>query len=110
MHASRVVLQFRDSLRELALSNRVRLVWVPGNCGIQCKEETDALEKAGSSSAFVRLHNIDLSDEPICIACGMEDESAFHLLCKCPSLISLRMRTFLKPILSGCTAVIRAGK
>jgi hypothetical protein len=39
-------------------------------------------------------------DEPIYIACGMGYESAFHLLCDCPSLISLRMRTFLKPILS----------
>jgi hypothetical protein len=29
----------------------------------------------------------------------MEEESAFHLLCDYPSLISLRMRKFLKPIL-----------
>jgi hypothetical protein len=41
-----------------------------------------------------------LLDELICIVCGMEDESAFHLLCNCPSLISLRMRIFSKPILS----------
>jgi hypothetical protein len=40
-----------------------------------------------------------LSLSAFCIACGMEDESAFHLLCDCPSLISLRMRTFSKPIL-----------
>jgi hypothetical protein len=46
------------------------------------------------------LHNMGLIDEPICIACGMENELAFHLLCNCPSLISLRIRTFLKPILS----------
>jgi hypothetical protein len=32
------------------------------------------------------LHNIDLIDEPICIAYEMEDESACHLLCNCPSL------------------------
>jgi hypothetical protein len=31
---SRVVLQCGDSLQELALSNRIRLVWVPGHCGI----------------------------------------------------------------------------
>jgi hypothetical protein len=41
-----------------------------------------------------------LIDEPICIVCGVEDESAFPLLCNCPNLISLRMRTFSKPILS----------
>jgi hypothetical protein len=46
------------------------------------------------------LHNMGLIDEPICIACGMEDESAFHLLCESPSLISLRISTFSKPILS----------
>jgi hypothetical protein len=46
------------------------------------------------------LYNMDLINELICIACGMEDESAFHLLCECPSLISLRMRIFSKPILS----------
>jgi hypothetical protein len=46
------------------------------------------------------LHNMGLIDELICIACGMKDETAFHLLCDCPSLISLRMRTFSKPILS----------
>jgi hypothetical protein len=34
-------------------SNRVRLVWVPGNCGIHGNEETDALARTGSSSAFV---------------------------------------------------------
>jgi hypothetical protein len=47
-----------------------------------------------------QLHNMGLIDEPICIACGMEDESAFRLLCNCPSLLSPRMRTFSKPILS----------
>jgi hypothetical protein len=46
------------------------------------------------------MHNMGLIDEPICIACGMEDESAVHLLCNCPSLISLKMRLFSKPILS----------
>jgi hypothetical protein len=46
------------------------------------------------------LHNMGLIDEPICIACGIEDESAFYLLCDCPSLISLKMLTFSKPILS----------
>jgi hypothetical protein len=46
------------------------------------------------------LHHMGLIGEPICIACGMEDETAFRLLCNCPSLISLRMRTFSKAILN----------
>jgi hypothetical protein len=51
--SSKVVLQCRDLLQELALSNRVRLVWVPGHCGIYGNEEADALARAGTSSAFV---------------------------------------------------------
>jgi hypothetical protein len=41
-----------DSLQELALSNKVRMVWVPGHCGIH-GNEVAALAGAGSSSAFV---------------------------------------------------------
>jgi hypothetical protein len=48
--SSRVVLQCRDLL---ALSNRVRLMWLPGHCGIHENEEADALARAESSSAFV---------------------------------------------------------
>jgi hypothetical protein len=54
----------------------------------------------GHCSLNKHLHNMGLMDEPIWIVCGMEDESAFHLLSNCPSLISLRMRSFSKPILS----------
>jgi hypothetical protein len=46
------------------------------------------------------LPNMGLIDEPICIVCGMEDESVFRLLCINPNLISLRLRTFSKRILS----------
>jgi hypothetical protein len=54
----------------------------------------------GHCPSIQHLQNMGLIDGPICIACGMEDESAFHLLCNCPNLISLRMRIFSKPILS----------
>jgi hypothetical protein len=53
----------------------------------------------GHSPLNKHLHNMGLIDEPICIACGMEDELAFNLLYNCPSLIFLRVRTFSKPIL-----------
>jgi ribonuclease HI len=49
----RVVSQCEDSLQVLALSNKVRLVWVPGHCGIHRNEEADALARVGSSSVFV---------------------------------------------------------
>jgi hypothetical protein len=51
--SSRVVLQCRDSLQKLALSHRVRLVWVLEHCGIHGNEVADAHARAGSSSAFV---------------------------------------------------------
>jgi ribonuclease HI len=51
--SSRVLLQCKDSLQELVLSNRVRLVWVLGHCGIHGNEEANALARAGSSSTFV---------------------------------------------------------
>jgi hypothetical protein len=50
---SRVVLQCKDSLHELDLSNRVRLVWVPGHFGIHGNEKANAIGRVGSSSAFV---------------------------------------------------------
>jgi hypothetical protein len=51
--SSRVVLQCRDLLQALALSNRVRLVWVPRHCDINGNEEADPFARAGSSYAFV---------------------------------------------------------
>jgi hypothetical protein len=54
---------------------------------------------AGHCQLNKHLHNMGLIDESIYIACGMEDKSAFYFQCDCPSLISLRMRTFSKPIL-----------
>jgi ribonuclease HI len=52
--SSRVVPQCKDSIQELALSNRVQLVWVPGHFGIHGNSETDALARAGLSSDSVR--------------------------------------------------------
>jgi hypothetical protein len=40
------------------------------------------------------LHNMSLIDEAICNACGMEDESKFHLLCKAKSDISKNAHIF----------------
>jgi ribonuclease HI len=50
--SSKVVLQCGNSLQELALSNRVRLVWVLGHCCFHGNKEADALVKVGSSFAF----------------------------------------------------------
>jgi hypothetical protein len=42
-----------QEIQELAWSNRVRLVWVLGQCGIHGNEEADAHARAVTSSAFV---------------------------------------------------------
>jgi hypothetical protein len=146
---SRVVLQCGDSIQELALSRRVRLVWVPGHMhmrrltwgrnlviswhlrvssggsgtgylnhigphGPHCHQSRIWLKtpNPGLTRYLLRLprsklrilirlitghypknkhlHNMGLIDEPICITCGMEDDSALHLLRDCPSLMSIR--------------------
>jgi ribonuclease HI len=37
------------------MSNRIRLVWVPGHCGIHENEEADALAETESSSVVLGL-------------------------------------------------------
>jgi hypothetical protein len=46
------------------------------------------------------LHRMDLVSDPICAACGIEEESALHFICVCPTLANLRTQIFGKPILS----------
>jgi hypothetical protein len=48
--------------------------------------------------SFKQASALGLIDEPICIACWMEDGSTFIFLCSCPSPISLRICKFSKPI------------
>ena len=40
------------ALKSLAIFNSVRLVWVPGHCGIEDNERVDLLAKQVSSSCF----------------------------------------------------------
>nr|XP_022902690.1 uncharacterized protein LOC111415306 [Onthophagus taurus] len=40
------------------------------------------------------LQNMKLADSPLCRACEQDDETVKHILCDCPSLTDLRMRTF----------------
>jgi hypothetical protein len=55
--SSRVVQQCGDSLQELALSNRNRLVWVFEHCGINGNKKPDAITRARSGTVFVRLES-----------------------------------------------------
>jgi hypothetical protein len=46
------------------------------------------------------LHRMGLLSDPTCAACGIEEESALHFICVCPTLANLRTQIFGKPILS----------
>jgi hypothetical protein len=58
----------------------------------------------GLISGHVRLnkhhHKMDLLSDPTFAACGIEEESALHFICVCPTLANLRTQIFGKPILS----------
>ncbi|KAJ8910619.1 hypothetical protein NQ315_002855 [Exocentrus adspersus] len=49
---SQVVLECTNSLAELGQRNKVRLVWVPGHCGVTGNKEADALARKGSTDIF----------------------------------------------------------
>jgi hypothetical protein len=46
------------------------------------------------------LHRMGLLSDPTCAACAIEEESALHFLCVCPTLANQRTPIFSKPILS----------
>ena len=46
------------------------------------------------------LHRMGLSENPLCLECGLEEETSFHFVCECPALSIARSREFGKPILN----------
>jgi hypothetical protein len=46
------------------------------------------------------LLNMGLLSDPPCATCGIEEKSALHFICVCPTLSNLRTQIFGKPILS----------
>jgi hypothetical protein len=46
------------------------------------------------------LHRMGRLSDPTCAACGIEEESALHFICVCPTLANLKTQIFVKPILS----------
>jgi hypothetical protein len=44
----------------------------------------------GHNNLRRHLHLMRLMDSPLCRKCGAEDETSFHILCRCEALASLR--------------------
>jgi len=49
---SGLVADAMSALKTLAVYNSLRLIWVPGHCGIAGNEKADALAKQASASYF----------------------------------------------------------
>jgi hypothetical protein len=47
------------------------------------------------------LHRMGLTTIPVCESCQLEEETAFHFVCVCPTLATLRTRIFGKPIMNA---------
>jgi hypothetical protein len=44
------------------------------------------------------LHRMGLATSPVCASCQLEEETALHFVCVCPTLALWRTRIFGKPI------------
>lgn len=51
----------------------------------------------GHCSLRKHLHKIGKATEPDCRLCGMDDETAFHILCECPATERVRITEYDKP-------------
>jgi hypothetical protein len=47
------------------------------------------------------LHSMGLATSPVCASCQLEEETALHFVCVCPTLPTLRTRIFGKPIINA---------
>jgi hypothetical protein len=47
------------------------------------------------------LHRMGLATSPVCASCQLEEETALHFVCVCPTLATLRTRIFGRPIINA---------
>jgi hypothetical protein len=47
------------------------------------------------------LHRMSLTTSPVRASCQLEEETALHFVCVCPTFAKLRIRIFGKPIMIG---------
>jgi hypothetical protein len=45
------------------------------------------------------LHMMGMTTSPVCVSCQLEEETALHFMCVCPTFATLRTSTFGKPII-----------
>lgn len=53
----------------------------------------------GHCRLMKHLHTLGIKPEPDCRKCGMEEETAFHVLCECPAVMAARTKLYGKPLL-----------
>jgi len=53
----------------------------------------------GHCRLWKHLHTIGKVSEPDCRKCGMEEETAHHIVGECPAIKSIRVRLYGKPLL-----------
>jgi hypothetical protein len=46
-------------------------------------------------------HMMRLTTSPVCASCQLEEETALHIVCICPTLATLRTCIFGKPIMNA---------
>ena len=59
VQTSKIVLECREELQELARYNKLTLMWVPGHRGVEGNEKADELARKGSATPFI-------GPEPFC--------------------------------------------
>jgi len=45
------------------------------------------------------LHTLGIASEPDCRKCGMEEETAQHVVCECPTIKTIRVRLYGETVL-----------
>ncbi|KAJ8972490.1 hypothetical protein NQ317_010307 [Molorchus minor] len=126
---SRLVLECKKTLNDLASRNKVILTWVPGNSGVRGNEEADRLAREESAMHPIgpepilgvpysmgllamkeplrcsKIHGTHLqlsgiAEDPECRWCLDDEETSSHVLTECSAIVRVRERLFGSSVLN----------